>query len=89
MPVTAVGKIFKPKLRYDAIKQVFDAELEQLSDLAESIDVVVKEHKTHGTIANITAKPKAGTTEEALRARIDEILGHFTEHYEVEVVGAG
>ena len=89
MPVTAIGKIFKPKLRYDAIKKVFEAELEQLSDLAESIDVVVKEHKIHGTTANITAKPKPDTDAATLRARIDDILGHFTEHYEVEVVDKG
>ncbi|NQU06929.1 MAG: acyl-CoA synthetase, partial [Candidatus Abyssubacteria bacterium] len=31
MPVTAIGKIFKPALRYDAIKKVFDADLAQLS----------------------------------------------------------
>ncbi len=24
-----------------------------------------------------------------LRARIDDILGHFTEHYEVEIVDKG
>jgi fatty-acyl-CoA synthase len=87
MPVTAIGKIFKPALRYDAIRKVFDTELAQLSDMASSIDVTVKEHKVHGTIANITAKPAAGTDAESLRARISDILGHFTVHYEVSVSG--
>ncbi len=85
MPVTAIGKIFKPALRYDAIKKVFDAELAQLADITESIDVTVKEHKIHGTTANITAKPVAGTDAESLRHHINDILGHFTVHYEVGV----
>jgi len=85
MPVTAIGKIFKPALRYDAIKRVFDAELAQLSDLAQSIEVKVKEHKVHGTIAQVTAKPATNTDESNLRTRIDELLGRFTVHYEVGV----
>jgi fatty-acyl-CoA synthase len=87
MPVTAIGKIFKPALRYDAIKKVFDAELAQLSDAAESIDVEVKEHKVHGTTATITAKPAAGADAESLRERISDILGHFTVHYDVSIGG--
>jgi fatty-acyl-CoA synthase len=87
MPVTAVGKIFKPALRYDAIKKVFNAELAPLSDIAESIDVQVKEHKVHGTTAIITAKPASGTDAESLRQRISDVLGHFTVHYEISIVG--
>jgi fatty-acyl-CoA synthase len=85
MPVTAVGKIFKPALRYDAIKRVFDAELGQLSNLVESIEVRVGEHKVHGTIAMITAKPSSSIDSIALRRQIDNILGRFTVHYEVTV----
>ncbi|NQU07117.1 MAG: acyl-CoA synthetase, partial [Candidatus Abyssubacteria bacterium] len=88
MPVTAIGKIFKPALRYDAIKKVFDAELEQLSDIAESIEVTVKEHKVHGTVAHITAKPASGTDEKSLRNQIESVLGHYTVHYDVSIAGA-
>jgi len=85
MPMTAVGKIFKPALRYDAIKKVFDADLEELSDIAESVDVEVKEDKVHGTIAIITVKPAPGADEQTLRDRINSILGHYTEYYEVVI----
>jgi fatty-acyl-CoA synthase len=85
MPVTAIGKIFKPKLRYDAIKKAFDTALADLSGLAESIDVTVKEHKIQGTIALVSAKPATGTDAAALRAAIEEALGQFTVHYEVKV----
>ena len=87
MPMTAVGKIFKPSLRYHAVKEVFDAELESLSDLAESVDVTVKEDKVHGTIAFITVTPRSGANENEIRERIDSTLGHYTVHYEVIIAG--
>jgi fatty-acyl-CoA synthase len=85
MPVTAVGKVFKPALRHDAIKRVFDAELGQLSNLVEGIEVQVGEHKVHGTIAMITATPSSSTDATTLRRQMDNILGRFTVHYEVVV----
>jgi fatty-acyl-CoA synthase len=88
MPMTAVGKIFKPALRYDAIKKVFDADLKELSDIAESVNVEVKEDKVHGTVAIITAKPAPGADEQTVRDRINALLGHYTEHYEVNIEGS-
>jgi hypothetical protein len=78
MPVTAVGKIFKPELRHRAIREVFLSELEALSELVESIDVAVSEDKAHGTTAYITAAPAAGVSEARIRERLDAILGHYT-----------
>jgi fatty-acyl-CoA synthase len=89
MPMTAVGKIFKPALRYDAIKKVFHADLEELSDMAESVDVEVKEDKVHGTIAAITVKPAAGVDGQTIRDRIGAILGHYTVYYEVKIAAGG
>ncbi len=83
MPVTAIGKIFKPALRHRAIQDVFASELEVLSDLVESIDVVAREEKTHGTTAYVTVEPAAGVGESKIRERVDAILGHYTVRYEV------
>lgn len=83
MPVTAVGKIFKPALRHRAIRDVFTAELEALSDLVESIGVVVEEDKTYGATAYVTAAPSAGVDEAKVRQRIDAILGPYTVRYQV------
>ena len=83
MPVTAVGKIFKPALRHQTIRDVFTAELESLSDLVASIDVVIREEKIHGTTAYVTVEPAAGVGEPEIRERIDAILGHYTVRYEV------
>ena len=86
MPVTAVGKIFKPALRYDAIKRVLDAELAMLADVVESVEVRVREDKVHGTLAVITAEPTSASDPTTLLRQIEEILGRFTVHCEVTVV---
>ncbi len=85
MPVTAVGKIFKPALRYHAIKRVFESELARLSDLAASVHVQVEEDKVRGTLALVTARPAASTESGELRRQIEEILGRFTVPYDIEV----
>jgi fatty-acyl-CoA synthase len=85
MPLTAVGKIFKPALRYDAIRDVFLSELEALCDWVGSIDVDVREDKVHGTIAHVAARPAAGTDPGELRERIDALLGHYTVRYELAI----
>ena len=57
IPLTPVGKIFKPALRWDATKRVYLKELKALGDIAESFHVDVGEHKLFGTLANIKIKP--------------------------------
>lgn len=85
MPLTGVGKIFKPALRYDAIKEVFEVELQNIRDVAASVEVVVKEDKVHGTLALITVKLANGVSEQTIRTRIDSLLGQYTVRYEVNI----
>ena len=88
MPMTAIGKIFKPALRHRAIEEVFVSELEALSDLTKQIGVAVREDKIHGTTAYLTAVPATGADEVMIRERIDSILGHYTVRYEVSLSGS-
>ena len=60
LPLTPVGKIFKPALRWDAIKRVYGAELRGLGDMVSSLEVVVGEDKVHGAMATIAVKPSPG-----------------------------
>jgi fatty-acyl-CoA synthase len=87
MPMTAVGKIFKPALRHQAIRDVFVSELETLADLVESIDVSVREDKIHGTTAYVTAEPAVGADQAKIRERVDSILGHYTVRCEARIAG--
>ena len=82
IPLTPVGKVFKPALRWDAIKRVYLNELQALGDLVESVDVSVSENKVHGAMALVTIKPKAPETE--IRDKVSEILARYTVRYHLE-----
>lgn len=81
IPLTAVGKLFKPALRWDAIQRTYAEELKALGDLVETIDVNVQEDKVHGTMAQIRIKAAEGTDEQQLRSRITELLARYTVRY--------
>jgi fatty-acyl-CoA synthase len=85
-PLTAVGKIFKPALRFDATKKQYEEELKQLGDLAESVEVAVGEDMVHGTLAKIKVKASAGADASAIQAKVPEILSRYTVKYQIEVV---
>ncbi|MBU2622741.1 MAG: acyl-CoA synthetase, partial [Proteobacteria bacterium] len=85
IPLTAVGKIFKPALKWDAIKRTYEKELEALGSLTESFDVSVGEDKIYGTSASIKVKPASGVAPEKIRKRISEILANYTVHYDIIV----
>ncbi|MEJ2715971.1 MAG: acyl-CoA synthetase, partial [Deltaproteobacteria bacterium] len=84
MPLTAVGKVFKPALRWDSIRRVYESEMQQLGNLVESLAVSVGEDKVHGSLAVITIKPTAAVSRETVRTKVDRVLGHFTTRYRLE-----
>jgi fatty-acyl-CoA synthase len=84
MPVTAVGKIFKPELRWDAIRRVYTNELFALDELVAHVDVTVKEDKVHGTLVHITVRSAEGVSKEKVEERVKEILGQYTIAYKLE-----
>jgi fatty-acyl-CoA synthase len=85
MPLTPVGKIFKPALRWDAVKRVYDAELKALGDMVDSIDVKVAEDKIHGSLATLTIKSASGISEKEIKDRVNEILARYTVQYRLAI----
>lgn len=81
MPLTGVGKIFKPQLRYQAAQTTFSRLLEPLKAEGIEAEVAVAPHREHGTLATVTLK-KAPDREQA-KARIKELLGGFQMRHEV------
>ena len=53
MPLTGVGKIFKPALRLDAAQRAFDAALMPLRAEGVKAEVMVGNDPTHGTLATV------------------------------------
>ncbi|MBC2715995.1 MAG: acyl-CoA synthetase [Desulfobacteraceae bacterium] len=86
MPITPIGKIFKPVLRWDSIQRVFETDLKGLGDLVDSIIVNVAENKIHGTMATLSVKPADGILKETIESKINEILGCYTIRYQLEIV---
>ena len=86
MPLTPVGKIFKPALRWEAIRRVYQDELAALGEMADSVDVTVKEDKVHGSLATIIVKPASGALPEHIRKRVDDILTRYTIKYRLEII---
>ena len=86
IPLTAVGKIFKPALRWDAIRRIYRSELEGLGDLAASVEVRVGEDQVHGTSADVTVQLSPGVGESMVRQKVANILGRYTIRYRLEII---
>jgi fatty-acyl-CoA synthase len=87
IPLTAVGKVFKPALRWDAIRRVYSRELAALGPLAAAVEVTVGEDKVQGTQAVIRLQMAGGTDPETLEKRVAEILARYTVHYQLILEG--
>ena len=85
MPLTAVGKIFKPALRWDAAKRVYAELLAPLAnESGREIAVEIAAHDVHGALATVTV---SGDQDAALTERIDALLAPFTLKHAVAWAG--
>jgi len=86
IPLTPVGKIFKPALRWEAIEQVYRKELQVLGDMVDSVNVKVMEDKVHGSLAVIIIKPAPQVSNEEIEGKVSRILTRYTVKYRLELV---
>ena len=85
MPLTPVGKIFKPALRWKAIQKVYQSELEAIDDLITSVDITVNEDKIHGSIVAITIKAASDISHDQIRDKVSDILARYTVKYKINI----
>jgi fatty-acyl-CoA synthase len=83
MPLTAVGKIFKPALRVDAMRRVAEQMLEGLSADGEAPSVQVIADAKHGHVVRVSVGQAAGEARERLIAAVHERLNPLTIRHEV------
>ncbi|HKI97416.1 MAG TPA: acyl-CoA synthetase [bacterium] len=86
LPLTGVGKVFKPALRWDAAQRVFGELLAPLAPLAPDgvrLAVAVAAHPTHGTLATVSLTGADTADRPALEHAVHEALAPFTIHHEV------
>lgn len=84
MPLTGVGKIFKPQLRLDAARRVYEREFAPLAkEMRVDIAIDVRTDKLHGTLA--TATISGAGDREAAAAKVREAMGAYEIRAEVSV----
>jgi fatty-acyl-CoA synthase len=86
MPLTGVGKVFKPQLRWDAATRVFTGVLSQLTDRGIDCRVKVGPHGSHGSIATVTLRGVASDAREAIENEVHTLLAPFVMRHEVKHV---
>ncbi len=83
MPLTGVGKVFKPKLRWDAAKRVFTGVLAPLKERGLNCEVQVGPHGSHGSIATVTIAHVPEHKREAIDNEVDTLLAPFVMRHEI------
>lgn len=84
MPMTLVGKVFKPQLRWDAARRVFSDLLAPLAADGVGVSVAVGSDATHGSLATVALTGRQGPGREAVEASVAEILAPFVLQYRLE-----
>jgi fatty-acyl-CoA synthase len=83
MPLTGVGKVFKPQLRWDAAERVFTSVLAPLSKKGIEYKVSVGPHGTHGSIAVATITQVPDHQRGAVASEVHTLLAPFVLRHEV------
>jgi fatty-acyl-CoA synthase len=77
LPLTAVGKVFKPQLRYDIARKVFESIVQECCGPDVRADVSVGPHPTHGTAGAVQLNGVSADRRDDLERRMRERLGAF------------
>jgi fatty-acyl-CoA synthase len=83
MPLTGVGKIFKPQLRWKAAERVFAQVLEPLTHSGVRFEVSIGAHEIHGTFAKIAIAGASESHREAIAQQVQAALSPFVIRHEV------
>lgn len=83
MPVTGVGKVFKPQLRWDSATRVFTKVLAQLTDRGIDCSVKVAAHGSHGSLATVTLRGVPAESRKAIENEVHTLLAPFVIRHEV------
>jgi len=83
MPLTGVGKVFKPELRWNAVRRVFSDVLADLQGLGVHAEVSVGAHPVHGSLATVTLEGGAEANRAEIERQVHERLNPFVLRHEI------
>jgi fatty-acyl-CoA synthase len=84
MPLTGVGKIFKPALRQIAAKAALEQAIAALPEAPRGVSVEVGPHPKYGVLATVSV---SAPLDPAAEAALRQVLGRF--QIRTEVIPAG
>jgi fatty-acyl-CoA synthase len=84
MPLTGVGKVFKPQLRWDAARRVFTDTLADLSKRGATVSISVAAHPVHGNLATIAISGVPAAERAAVEQQVHERLNPFVLRHEID-----
>jgi fatty-acyl-CoA synthase len=86
IPLTPIGKIFKPLLRYDIVKRVYEKELGNLNDIINAAEINVFEDRTHGISVSMKITPAQNISKEKVEEKIKDQLARYIIRYSLEIL---
>lgn len=84
LPLTAVGKLYKPALIFSQIEQVFRTELSQIEGISE-VKIELMSDKRLGTVAHVTVTGKADADRTALESAVKQALGQYAVNTTIKI----
>ena len=83
MPLTGVGKVFKPALRWDAARRVVTRMLADVAPAGGNVSVEVGAHPVHGSLISVTIDGVPQAARDALAAQVHAHLDPLVMRHEV------
>jgi fatty-acyl-CoA synthase len=83
MPLTGVGKVFKPQLRWDAATRALTKTLAPLTEKGIDCSVRVGPHGSHGSIATVTVVHVAEHKREDVAMEVQTMFAPFVLRHEI------
>lgn len=84
LPLTAVGKVFKPALRWDAAERLGHDLIQPLLADPLRCDIRVHAHETHGSLMTVTVHQCAPEQQAAMTEKIKALLDPLTLRHVIE-----
>jgi fatty-acyl-CoA synthase len=79
LPLTAVGKLYKPALIFEQMRKVFQDELQGIAGIAES-DIQIESDKELGTLVRVEVITDEGVEKGAVESQVKTRLGMYPVH---------
>ncbi len=83
MPLTGVGKIFRPDLRLRAARREFGQMVAAIATAERNASVSIDPHPVHGTVLRVALTPGGDGRDRDVELQIREALDRFTCVYEI------